>query len=220
MLSPVMRLFLIFGAYPLALALGYLGIATCKQNLIGWFLIIFASAYILGGPFLLYTYKKENAISRQESGDRSFWLILPGFLLVFYAPPLEYLFIPLVIPRIVGLQITGLVLILTSMLLHGWARLALRGMYTGHVQVQVDRPLVQWGPYRVIRHPAYAGYIIMALGMAIGYSSVIGLAGIPLLLLPGLVLRIKVEEKLLAEEYGEEFYLYAQRTKRLIPGVW
>jgi len=220
MLSPVMRLFLIFGAYPLALALGYLGIATFKQNLIGWFLIIFASAYILGGPFLLHTYKKENAISRQESGDRSFWLVQPGFLLVFYASPIEYLIMSQIIPRTEWLQVVGLVLISTSMFLHGWARLALRGMFTGHIQVQKDHPLIQQGPYRVIRHPAYAGYIIMALGLAIGYSSVIGLAGIPLLLLPGLILRIKVEEKLLAEEYGEEFYLYAQRTKRLIPGVW
>jgi len=220
MLSPVMRIFLIFGAYPMALALGYLGIATYKQNLTGWFLILFACAYILGGPFLLYANKKKVGISRQESGDRSFWLVQPGFLLVFYAPPIEYLLMPQVLPRTQWLQLAGLVLISASMFLHGWARLALRGMYTGHVQVQADHPLVQQGPYRVLRHPGYAGYILMALGITIGYSSLIGLAGIPLLLLPGLILRMKVEEKLLAEEYGEEFYLYAQRTKRLIPGIW
>jgi len=80
--------------------------------------------------------------------------------------------------------------------------------------------LVQSGPYRFIRHPAYAGYLLMSLGLALGYSSLAGLAAMLFLLLPSIVYRIHVEDKMLAEHFGDEFKTYAARAARLIPGLW
>jgi protein-S-isoprenylcysteine O-methyltransferase Ste14 len=60
----------------------------------------------------------------------------------------------------------------------------------------------------------------MALGLAIGYSSWIGLAAIPLLLLPGLGYRMRVEEHLLIDMFGDEYRLFSLKTKKLIPGIW
>jgi protein-S-isoprenylcysteine O-methyltransferase Ste14 len=60
----------------------------------------------------------------------------------------------------------------------------------------------------------------MTLGVVLGYSSVIGMAGIVLFLLPGLAYRMNVEERLLAEQFGEEYSDYVRRSKRLIPGIW
>jgi protein-S-isoprenylcysteine O-methyltransferase Ste14 len=34
------------------------------------------------------------------------------------------------------------------------------------------------------------------------------------------VLRVHVEEAMMAEEFGDEYTAYAARTKRLVPGVW
>ena len=62
--------------------------------------------------------------------------------------------------------------------------------------------------------------MILALGIAIGYSSLIGLVSVLFLLLPGLAYRIKVEEKLLLEQFGEEYSAYQLRTRKLIPGIW
>jgi protein-S-isoprenylcysteine O-methyltransferase Ste14 len=220
MVNLVMRIFLIFDAYLLVFALGYLGIATYKHNLIGWFLLLTAIAYGIGGPILLWINTKKEVLARQEIGDRSFWLILPGFLAVFYAPPLEYLYLPEVFPRTRWLEVVGLVLIVGSLLIHTWARMALKGLYSGHIRVTAGHTLVQNGPYRTIRHPAYAGFLLLGIGLTVGYSSLIGLVSIPFLLLPGFIFRIKVEERLLTEEFGEEYNRYVQRTKRLIPGVW
>jgi protein-S-isoprenylcysteine O-methyltransferase Ste14 len=55
---------------------------------------------------------------------------------------------------------------------------------------------------------------------AVGYSSLIACAAVIILLVPGLIFRIVVEERLLMEEFGEQYRTYAQKTKRLIPGIW
>jgi len=93
-------------------------------------------------------------------------------------------------------------------------------MYTGHVQVQTGHRLVRAGPYSFLRHPGYTGFVLMAVGFAVGFSSVVGLTAIPLLLLPGLIYRMNVEEKLLIEQFGDGYREYARVTKRLVPGVW
>jgi protein-S-isoprenylcysteine O-methyltransferase Ste14 len=73
---------------------------------------------------------------------------------------------------------------------------------------------------RISPHPAYAGYLVMALGLSLGYSSLAGLLTIIILLLPSLIYRINVEEKLLADHFGEVYRQYIQTTKHLIPGIW
>ena len=118
------------------------------------------------------------------------------------------------------MQIAGLVLILAAMALRVWVRAHLRSQYSGHVEVQVGHILVQSGPYRFVRHPGYSGFLLLAIGLALGFSSLIGLAAVPLLLMPGLAYRMKVEEKLLSEQFGEEYRVYALKTRRIIPLIW
>ncbi len=207
-------------AYLLVCVLAYLGFITYKHNLIGWFLIFSAFGYGLGGPYLLVRNLRQGGILRQEEKDLSFWFILPGFLAVFYASPLEYLYFPGVIPHGNVAQLIGIALIVASVLIIAWAQRALKGKYSGRVWVVAGQTLVQSGPYRFLRHPAYAGFILMGLGISAGYSSLAGLLAVPTLLLPGLIYRMYAEEKILAAQFGQEYTLYAQRTKRLIPGIW
>jgi len=79
---------------------------------------------------------------------------------------------------------------------------------------------VQSGPYRIIRHPAYAGYLLMALGISLGYTSLAGCASSLFFLLPAVIYRIRLEDRFLVEHFGAQFDQYARRTKRLIPGIW
>jgi protein-S-isoprenylcysteine O-methyltransferase Ste14 len=200
--------------------MGYLGLLTLPTNLTGWFLVLTAVTYGLGSPFLFRNHFKKESVVIQENLDLSFWMVIPGFLVVFYAPPLEYLLLDELIPRTLGTQILGMILIIICMVLFGWARGTLKNLYSGHVQVKIGHTLIQHGPYRFIRHPAYAAYIIMGFGIAIGFSSLVGILSIPLLLLPALIYRIFTEEKLLSAEFCEQFEAYSHNTRRLIPGVW
>ena len=220
MLTLATRILLIITLYLLIFLMGYLGLLTLPTNLTGWFLVLTAVAYGLGSPFLFRNHFKKEGIVSQENLDLSFWMVIPGFLVVFYASPLEYLLLDELIPRTLWTQILGLILIIICMVLFGWARGTLKNLYSGHVQVKIGHTLIQHGPYRFIRHPAYAAYILMGFGIAIGFSSLAGILSIPLLLLPALIYRIFTEEKLLSAEFGEQFEAYSHNTRRLIPGVW
>ena len=213
---------LISSAYLLVCALGYLGFATTESNLVGWFLLLTALSYGVGGPFLLINNLKNKGVVRQENRDRSFWLMLPGFLVVFYASPLEYLYLPgiLITTRTMWMQIVGLALIVASLSLFAWARWALKGMYSGRIWVKAGHNLIQHGPYRFLRHPAYASFIILCLGIAVGFSSLIGLFAVPLLLIPGFIYRINVEEKILIAQFGDKYVQYTKSTPRLFPHIW
>jgi protein-S-isoprenylcysteine O-methyltransferase Ste14 len=187
---------------------------------LGWFLFAMGIAYGAGGVIYLWRNQNSADSARSEAGNRSFWWILPGFLAVFFGPPLEFLYLPVWLPRGTGMELAGLAIILLGLVLRIWTRLTIGGMYTGYVKIRVHHILVTGGPYHFIRHPGYAGFVLMALGLALGYSSWIGLAAIPLLLLPGLAYRMGVEERLLATRFGEEYREYARKTRALIPGIW
>lgn len=226
-MSKLVVFFLMIIAPAFSIFLSLLGLETLEKNFLGWFLLIFGIAFPAGGV-IYYFIRREpfwqsangGKAAREEKGDRSFWLILPGFLVTIFAPPLEWMYLPGILPRALWMQIAGLALILAAMALRIWARAHIRGLYSGHVEVQADHHLVQTGPYRFVRHPGYTGFLLMALGLCLGYASLIGLCAIPVLLLPGLAYRMRVEERLLIEKFGAEYQAYIDRTRRLIPFVW
>ncbi|HYM31216.1 MAG TPA: isoprenylcysteine carboxylmethyltransferase family protein [Candidatus Cybelea sp.] len=89
------------------------------------------------------------------------------------------------------------------------------------VKIQKERgqSIVTVGPYRIVRHPMYAGAAVYLIGMPLLLGSWYGLAIVPLLL-AGLSTRIGIEERALCGEFPE-YADYAARVRfRLIPYVW
>ncbi len=220
-------IFLLVVAPVLSICLALLGLETLRTNIMGWFLLILGIAYPAGGAITYFVYHKPfwrssgtGEAIREESGDRSFWLILPGFLVIFFAAPLEWMYFPEWIPRLPWMQAAGIGFIILALIVRIWARAQLRGQYSGHVEITAGHRLVKSGPYRFLRHPGYTGFVIMTLGVAVSFSSLIGLIAIPALLAPGLSYRMKVEERLLIDQFGDEYREYAGRSKKIIPGVW
>jgi len=218
--NTVIRIFLLTVGNTLAMLLALLALRTIATNLLGWFMLAVSIVYGAGGVIHLWLYADKGDANRSEKGNRSFWWIVPGFIAIFFGPVLDYLYLPPILPRGLTMQLGGLIVIALGLALRIWTRLTLRSLYSGYLRVKVGHVLVTHGPFHWIRHPGYNGFLIMAFGLAIGYSSVVGLVAVILLLLPGLVYRINVEEKLLAEHFGDEYRLYAKQTKRLIPFIW
>jgi protein-S-isoprenylcysteine O-methyltransferase Ste14 len=219
-MNRVIRIFLLVIGNALALLLALLALETTPTNFLGWFLFAIGIAYGAGGVVYLWRNRSDEDAIRSETGNRSFWWILPGFLVIFFAPPLEFLYLPSFLPHGIGVELAGLIIILMGLSLRIWTRLTIGRMYSGYLRVKVGHILVTSGPYRFVRHPGYTGFVVMGLGLAIGYSSLIGLIAIPLLLLPGLAYRMKVEERLLSEQFRDDYWAYASRSKKLIPGIW
>lgn len=219
-MSRAMTWFLLLFTPLFALALAGLGVLTLKTNLLGWFLLFMGASYVIGGPLYVWRRRAEPPARREERGDRSFWLVQPGFILAVFGAALEYQFLPALLPRLRWMQAAGLAAVIAGIVLLSWARRALGGQFSGHVRIEEGHRLVQSGPYRIVRHPGYLGYLLITLGIAVGFSSLLAFAASFLLLLPGLAYRIGVEENMLVEAFGAEYEQYARRTKRLLPGIW
>ncbi|HTO74671.1 MAG TPA: isoprenylcysteine carboxylmethyltransferase family protein [Thermoanaerobaculia bacterium] len=89
------------------------------------------------------------------------------------------------------------------------------------VRIQTDRAqvLVDRGPYRFVRHPMYAAFVLFAPGTALLLGSWVGLLG-ALVLIAAVAWRAVREERLLRERL-EGYAEYTQRVRyRLIPGIW
>lgn len=96
---------------------------------------------------------------------------------------------------------------------------ALGKQYSGYVTLQEDHQLVQTGIYGVIRHPIYLRALMVSVGLPLIFRSWLAL---PLMLLAAIfvAVRIRGEERLLAEHFGAEFEAYRRRTWRLIPYLY
>lgn len=219
-------IFLVFFFPLLALLLAWLGWQSLPNNLLGWVLLGFGLLYFFGIIIVAWIRRRafwnqqtSSNIVKEEKGDRSFWIISLGFL-VFFVAPVEYLYLPHWIPNSTAMQIFGLILNLGGYLLAGWSRRLLKEAYSGHLSINETQKLVQEGPFRVIRHPAYAGFLLINLGIALGYSSLIGMIAFLVLTIPGVVVRIRVEEGLLLSQFGQAYQDYSRRTARIIPWIW
>jgi len=120
----------------------------------------------------------------------------------------------------IAITIAGEVVAVAGIALRVWAILTLDRFFTFVVGIVPDQRVVQHGPYRMLRHPGYAGALLALLGAGIVLANWFSL--LVLVLVPALVLsvRITVEEAALAGALGAEYLAYASRTSRLIPGVW
>ena len=110
------------------------------------------------------------------------------------------------------LLITGIFVILMAMS-------SLGRFYSPFLVIKKDHQLIQDGIYRHLRHPFYFGSLLFSFGIPLILSSLIGF-GIMLLVIPILLGRIRIEEGMLLEEFGEEYKAYMETTRKLIPYIF
>lgn len=118
------------------------------------------------------------------------------------------------------IQIAALVLIQIGSLIGSWAMVVNR-YFSSQVRIQTDRgqEVVQEGPYRIVRHPGYAGGLLSWLAAPIFFSSIWLLVPMALVMAASVV-RTALEDRTLREELpGYEEYTHVVKY-RLIPGVW
>jgi protein-S-isoprenylcysteine O-methyltransferase Ste14 len=119
-----------------------------------------------------------------------------------------------------GAKLAALALILAGFWLGTWALMENR-FFSGTVRIQSERGhvVVSSGPYRWVRHPGYAGTLLVYAATPVWLDSWWGLAPAELIA-AALALRTALEDQTLQAElagYAE----YAQRVRwRLVPGVW
>ena len=100
-----------------------------------------------------------------------------------------------------------------------WARVHLGNLWSGWVARKEGHRIIDTGPYAVVRHPIYSGILFSAFATALERARIECLAG-ALILLIGLSIRSKIEERFLSSELGAESYAaYRARVPMLIPFI-
>lgn len=151
--------------------------------------------------------------------ERGFLLLVSASTLVVMASPYFDARDLWVLPGGDVTRYVGLVLFVAGFALSLWAQMHLGRFFSGHVTLQEGHRLVTDGPFTHIRHPRYAGLMLLFLGLGLIFRSTTGAAaGVVCAIL--FLTRIPREEALLAREFGEAWTAYARRTKRLLPGIY
>jgi protein-S-isoprenylcysteine O-methyltransferase Ste14 len=116
------------------------------------------------------------------------------------------------------LRIIGLTVYILFSWIQIWAYKVMGDNYAQEILIFKDHRLVENGPFSVIRHPQYVSQILLDLGAGIATLSFI-LIPLALIEIPLLILRAKLEEKLLLKNFKDTFDLYKKKTGFMIPFV-
>jgi len=117
-------------------------------------------------------------------------------------------------------RVAGLLVLWLGLAVRVWAVATLGRAFRTTVEVEPEQTVVTGGPYRWVRHPSYSGLLLIALGAGLAAGTWPAVAVCAVLPLPGLVLRIRVEEAELVRVLGNRYRRYRAGTKRLVPRVW
>ena len=176
-----------------------------------WAMLEMAIVIKTRAPFTAATQQKYRS-------EQLIWMVVIASLIVAFA--FKHLHLAVLPIAYVQRQYIALVLLSIGLALRFSAVLSLGRFFSTTVITQHQHILIDSGPYKFIRHPAYTGLLIsfFAAGLAMGDM----LAMLFLLFPVTYVLnqRIRIEEQLLIEHFGQVYYDYCQRTRKLIPWLY
>ncbi len=193
----------------------------------GWVWLILLHGWMLVGVWLLLKYNPgllQERLSFSQTGQRAwdkaflllYELLLFAWLVLMPLDAVRYHWsrMPLL------LQVVGAVALVGSFLL---ISLTFRenAFLSPTVRIQAERgqTLISTGPYHYVRHPMYAGGLLLFLGTPLLLGSWYGLL-LVLILIPAGAVRAVLEERVLREELPG-YAAYMARVKyRLIPYIW
>ena len=180
---------------------------------------------VVGSAMFWVVSELRQSTTRRPEGVRAGWRSEVVFRLIVAVTALGAGVLLRLAPsatiRPVGIaQCIGLVLLWAGASLRLWSFHTLGRYFTFTVQTSSDQPVITAGPYRLIRHPSYAGLLlfIVAAGLLIGNWLVLVCLGVGST--GALVFRIRVEERALMQHLGDGYRDYAATHKRLVPFIW
>jgi protein-S-isoprenylcysteine O-methyltransferase Ste14 len=170
--------------------------------------------------WLAGAFRTKRVAQAQSPGSRLLQASLPlaGAVLLFNSHlaigPLALRFVP----ASSFIAYTGLALTWAGTCFAIWARAYLGRNWSANVTIKEGHQLIQSGPYAVVRHPIYSGFLVAFLGTALALGQVRGLAAWVLAFL-GWRLKSRLEEKFMEQRFGAEYTAYQRRVKGLIPFI-
>jgi len=135
------------------------------------------------------------------------WIASPVFAFAEYVPRL-------------GLLVVGVTFLVIGLWLFYRSHADLGTNWSLTLEIRERHRLITQGVYRRIRHPMSSALVLYSVGQALVIPNWV--AGPSNLIVFAILfaLRVRPEEKMMVEEFGDEYVVYTARTKRLVPGIW
>lgn len=175
------------------------------------------------GAVFIFRKKPPAAAERKRERASLIGILLQGFGYAFvwaihrqYFSPIA----PMSRPLEIALAVLTIALSVASVWLVVVSVKTLGKQWSFAARVVEGHRLVTQGPYKIVRNPIYTGMLGMLISTGLAVSHWIGLVTGLIVFLTGTLIRIHSEEKLLGEEFGQEFEDYSHRVSAIIPGIY
>lgn len=112
----------------------------------------------------------------------------------------------------------GFILTIAGLAFSIWARVTLGRNWSGVVQVKQDHELIVRGPYSLVRHPIYTGLLLAFFGTALAVGAWRALLALAIVAL-SFWRKLRLEERWMSEQFGDQYRQYMGRVKALVPWV-
>ena len=114
----------------------------------------------------------------------------------------------------------GLAVIFAGIVLRIAAIITLGRFFTVDVTIRKDHQLKKDGLYKYLRHPSYFASLLSFVGFGISLNNWLSLTLVTVSVIIVFINRIKIEEKILIEQFGTEYLQYKKTTNGLIPFIY
>jgi protein-S-isoprenylcysteine O-methyltransferase Ste14 len=191
----------------------------------GWALLITFSVASTALTVYMAVYDRKLLERRLRAGPRAetrtsqkiiIVLVMLGSIAFLVFPVLDHRFGWSPVPPIVS--IAGDVLIVLGYLFIFFV-IRENSYAASTIQVAEDQRVISTGPYALVRHPMYAGALLLILGLPLALDSWYGLLGI-FGFLPVLIWRLSDEESFLIRNLPGYTEYQSEVRWRLIPGLF
>ncbi|MFZ0965071.1 MAG: isoprenylcysteine carboxylmethyltransferase family protein [Candidatus Bathyarchaeia archaeon] len=117
------------------------------------------------------------------------------------------------------ISLVGFIFLLAGLGLRAQTTRTLGRYFSPAVRILPEHKLIRHGIYKYIRHPIYLGTLLAYFSIPLLFHSLYGFF-VMILKIPLTIYRIKIEEQVLLEKFGDEYRDYMKNSKKLIPHVY
>jgi len=118
-----------------------------------------------------------------------------------------------------GIALCTILLATTSVWFALSAIMILGKQWSPAARIVDQHELITRGPYNIVRHPIYTGLFGLMIATGLALSSVWAVLIAAVIYLLGSLVRIRSEEKLLLEHFGDQYAAYQRRVPAFIPSL-
>lgn len=157
--------------------------------------------------------KKQETVARAPSSRLGIGLVFVAFMLIWiWLKPIGF-------QKSTACLVVSMVLGPISVLLTWASAHELGKQWRIEAALSADHKLIQTGPYRWIRHPIYTSMFCLLMATAAANTWwPMWVAG-AVAFIVGTEIRVRAEERLLEQHFGDEFREYRSRVRAYIPFI-